>query len=101
VLSGVPPENLGAANGFFTMSRNFGQAIGTALAAVLLGYGLGSSGAVEMMAQTHDAVVSGPALDTYVQAQAFAFRVGATLGLIGAVISALRGSEAPPAPAKP
>jgi MFS family permease len=99
VLSAVPPRDLGAANGFFTTARNFGQAIGAALAAAVLGHGLGPSGAAEMLAGASDAVARGPSLDAYVQAQAFAFRVGAALGLVGVVISALRGSEVPPAPA--
>jgi hypothetical protein len=46
-----------------------------------------------MLARARDALAGGPSLDAYVQAQAFAFRVGASLGLVGAVISALRGSE--------
>jgi nitrate/nitrite transporter NarK len=93
VLSAVPPQDLGGANGFFTTARNFGQAIGAALAAMILGQGLGPSGAAEMLARARDALAGGPSLDAYVQAQAFAFRVGASLGLVGAVISALRGSE--------
>jgi EmrB/QacA subfamily drug resistance transporter len=93
VLSAVPPQDLGGANGFFTTSRNFGQAIGAALAAAILGQGLGPSGAAEMLASARDALPGGSALEAYVHAQAFAFRVGASLGLVGAVISALRGSE--------
>jgi EmrB/QacA subfamily drug resistance transporter len=99
VLGAVPPQDLGAANGFFTTARNFGQALGAALAAALLGHGLGPSGAAEVLAQAPGAAAQGPSLDAYVQAQAFAFRVGAALGLVGAVISALRGSDGPPAPA--
>jgi MFS family permease len=97
VLGAVPPEDLGGANGFFTTARNFGQAIGAALAATILGHGLGPAGAVEALAWTPNAMAGGPSLDAYVHAQAFAFRVGAALGLVGAVISALRGSETPPA----
>jgi EmrB/QacA subfamily drug resistance transporter len=93
VLGGVPPQDLGGANGFFTTARNFGQAIGAALAAAILGQGLGPSGAAEVLALVPGAIASGSSLDAYVQAQAFAFRVGAGLGLVGAVISALRGSE--------
>ena len=93
VLSAVPPQDLGGANGFFTTARNFGQAIGAALAAAVLARGVGHSGAAEMLVRAHDALAGGPSLDAYVQAQAFAFRVGASLGLVGAVISALRGSE--------
>ena len=100
VLSAVPPQDLGAANGFFTTSRNFGQAIGAALAAAILGQGLGPSGAAEMMARARDVLAVAPSFDAYVQAQAFAFRVGASLGLVGAVISALRGGEIWPTPAQ-
>jgi MFS family permease len=98
VLSAVPPQDLGAANGFFTTARSFGQAIGAALAAALLGHGLGPSAAVEVLARTSDAIAGGPSLDAYVQAQAFVFRVGASLGLAGALISALRGGELQQAP---
>jgi Na+/melibiose symporter-like transporter len=98
VLSAVPPQNVGGANGFFTTAKNFGQAIGAALAAAVLGNGLGPSGAVEVLAQAPSASAGGAALGAYVQAQAFAFRVGAVLGLVGAVISALRGSEIQSAP---
>ena len=44
VLGAVPPQDLGGANGFFTTARNFGQAIGAALAAAILGHGLGPIG---------------------------------------------------------
>lgn len=98
VLSAVPPGDLGGANGFFTTARNFGQAIGAALAAAILDHGLGASGAAEVVARAPDAVIGGPSLDAYVEAQAFAFRVGGTLGLVGAVISALRGRETQSAP---
>ena len=101
VLGAVPPQDLGGANGFFTTARNFGQAIGAALAAAILGQGLGPSGAAEVLAWAPGAMAGGPSLDAYVQAQAFAFRVGAALGLVGAVISALRGSEIPSAPPPP
>jgi sugar phosphate permease len=93
VLSAAPPQDLGGANGFFTTARNFGQAIGAALAATILGQGLGPSGAAEVLAWAPGAMAGGPSLDAYVHAQAFAFRVGAALGLVGAVISVLRGSE--------
>src|SRR4030095_7291999 len=77
VLGAVPPQDLGGANGFFTTARNFGQAIGAALAAAILGHGLGPSGAAEVLAWAPGAMAGGPSLDTYLQAQAFAFRVGA------------------------
>jgi hypothetical protein len=95
-LSAVPLRDLGAANDFFTTARNFGQAIGAALAAALLGHGLGPAGAAEVLARAPAAVASDPSLDAYVQAQAFALRTSAALGLVGAVVSALRGSEVSP-----
>jgi EmrB/QacA subfamily drug resistance transporter len=98
VLSAVPPQDLGGANGFFTTAKNFGQAMGAALAAAVLGHGLGPSGAAEVLAQAPSASAGGASLGAYVQAQAFTFRVGAALGLVGAVISALRGSEIQSAP---
>jgi EmrB/QacA subfamily drug resistance transporter len=101
VLGAVPPQGLGGANGFFTTARNFGQAIGAALAAAILGHGLGPSGAAEVLAQAPDALAGRPSLDAYVHAQALAFQVGGALGLAGAVISALRGSELEPAPPPP
>lgn len=96
VLSAVSPQNLGAANGFFTTARNFGQAIGASLAAAILGYGLVSSGVEDMLPHASGAAAGASYLDAYIHAQAFAFRVGAFLGLVGAVISVLRGSEIQP-----
>ena len=93
VLGAVPPEDLGSANGFFTTSRNFGQAIGAALAATILGEGMRLAGAPNVLAMTHDAAAGTPFLEAYVHAQSFAFRIGAALGLVGAMISALRGSD--------
>jgi EmrB/QacA subfamily drug resistance transporter len=98
VLGGVPPEDLGSANGFFTTARNFGQAIGAALAAAILANGLGPSGAAEMLAGAPGAIPGAHSLATYVHAQAFAFEVGGALGLVGAVISALRGADVRSAP---
>jgi EmrB/QacA subfamily drug resistance transporter len=92
VLSGVPHEHLSAANGFFTMSRNFGQAFGVALAAAILGHRLGSPVAAPL-AGGFDADVGSPFVNAYVQSQALAFQVAAVIGLLGAVISALRGDE--------
>jgi EmrB/QacA subfamily drug resistance transporter len=96
VLSTVPLDELGAANGFFVTARNFGQAIGAALAAAILDYGLGASGTAGTLANARDAFAGGVSLDAYAQAQAIAFRVGAALGMVGVVISALRGSEIQP-----
>lgn len=103
VLGGVPPDRLGAANGFFTTARNFGQALGAALAAAILGHGLASAGAEGTLAQAAETAAVGPALEAYMQAQAFACRVGASFGLAGALISLLRGGIASarrPAPAE-
>lgn len=93
VLSGVPPQNLGAANGFFTTARSFGQAIGAALAATLLDQGLRAAGAIQVLAMSPDSVVSSSVLDTYVGSQRFAFQIGAGLGLVGVVISVMRGKD--------
>ncbi len=95
-LSAVPPPDLGAANGFFTTARNFGQAVGASLAAALLDHGLAAAGAAEVLTRAPAAAAGDPSLAAYVQAQAFAFRIGAALGLVGAVVSALRGSESGP-----
>jgi EmrB/QacA subfamily drug resistance transporter len=93
VLSGVARPDLGAANGFFTTARNFGQAIGAALAGTLLGQGMEAAGFKSTLVPDPASLVGTGWVDNYLQSQAFAFRVGATLGLLGAVISALRGSE--------
>jgi len=99
VLSEVPAKDLGAANGFFTTARSFGQAIGAALAATLLDQGLRAAGAIQVLAVSPEAVVSSSVLDTYVGAQRFAFQIGAGLGLVGAVISLMRGREVGTIPA--
>jgi predicted MFS family arabinose efflux permease len=98
VLSGVARQNLGAANGFFTTARNFGQAIGAALAGTVLGQGLEAAGVQTTLVQVPESLVGTGSADIYLQSQAFAFRVGATLGLLGAVISALRGGEVQASP---
>ena len=97
VLGAVPSDNLGGANGFFTTARNFGQAIGAALAAAILAQGLGLSEMTALLQSPHAA--SRSVLDAYVHAQALAFRVGGALGLVGAVVSLLRGGEIQSAPA--
>jgi EmrB/QacA subfamily drug resistance transporter len=93
VLGRVPPAVLGSANGFFTTARNFGQALGAALAAALLTAGLGPHGAVQALAgSTH----LDPALrELYVHAQQHAFRIGAVFGLVGIFFSVFRGPPAP------
>jgi predicted MFS family arabinose efflux permease len=49
-LGQVPPEHLSVANGFLSTARNFGTAIGAALAATLLARGLGPAGSGEALA---------------------------------------------------
>src|SRR5262245_54771254 len=93
-LNNVPPEHLSVANGFLSTARNFGQAIGASLAATLLAQGLGPKSG-EALAGPVGAQLSGPHLEAFLAAQDFAFRLAATLGLIGAVISLLRGAEVP------
>lgn len=99
-MNDVPPAHLSVANGFLSTSRNFGQAIGASLAAKILTTGLGAAGAGAVLAAPLDATLSGSHLETYVGAQQFAFELAAGLGLIGAVISALRGAEGQGAGAK-
>jgi EmrB/QacA subfamily drug resistance transporter len=103
-LNNVPPEHLSVANGFLSTARNFGQAIGAALAATLLAQGLGPAGSGEALAGPVGAQLRGPHLEAFLAAQQFAFRLAVALGLIGAVISVLRGAEvsaAPPASQHP
>jgi EmrB/QacA subfamily drug resistance transporter len=97
-LSTVPPEHRSVANGFLSTARNFGQAIGAALAAALLARGLGPAGSGEALAGPVGARLGGHHLEAFLAAQHFAFRLAAALGLVGAVIAALRGAEVPLAP---
>jgi len=97
-LNNVPSEHLSVANGFLSTARNFGQAIGAALAATLLAQGLGPTGSGEALAGPVGTQLRGPHLEAFLAAQQFAFRLAAALGLIGAVISLLRGAEIPVAP---
>jgi hypothetical protein len=97
-LNNVPSEHLSVANGFLSTARNFGQAIGAALAATLLAQGLGPAGSGEAFAGPVGAPLRGQHLEAFLAAQQFAFRLAAALGLIGAVISVLRGAEVPVAP---
>jgi hypothetical protein len=84
---------LGSANGLFTTARSFGQAIGAALAAALLNHQLREFGALHVLRELADSATSSHALAAYVEAQTFAFRAGAAFGLVGAVVSALRGPD--------
>lgn len=92
-LNTVPPESLGVANGFLSTSRNFGQAMGAALAATLLAQGLGALGAGKALSGAGALPLSEPYLFDYIEAQRLAFRLAALMGLIGAAISVLRGSD--------
>jgi EmrB/QacA subfamily drug resistance transporter len=94
-LNNVPSEHLGVANGFLSTARNFGQAMGAALAATFLAEGLGAAGSGEALAGPVGARLDGEHLDAFLTAQQFAFRLAAGLGLAGAVISVLRGAEVP------
>jgi len=94
-LNTVPPQHLSVANGFLSTARNFGQAIGTALAASLLAHGLGAAGADAALAGEVGARLGGSKLEAFLGAQQFAFRLAAALGLVGALISVFRGAEAP------
>jgi EmrB/QacA subfamily drug resistance transporter len=97
-FSTVAPEHLSVANGFFSTARNFGQALGAALAATLLARGLGPAGSGEALAGPAGAPLGGRHLEAFLAAQQFAFRLAAALGLVGALISVLRGAEVPLAP---
>ena len=94
-LNNVPSEHLGVANGFLSTARNFGQALGAALAATFLAEGLRAAGAGEALAGPVGARLGGPHLGAFLAAQQCAFRLAAALGLVGAVISGLRGVEVP------
>lgn len=94
-LNTVPAQHLSVANGFLSTARNFGQAIGTALAASLLAHGLGAAGADAALAGEVGARLGGSQLEAFLGAQQFAFRLAAALGLVGALISVSRGAEAP------
>ena len=94
-LNTVPAQHLSVANGFLSTARNFGQAIGTALAAALLAHGLGAAGADAALAGEVGARLGGSQLEAFLGAQQLAFRLAAALGLVGALISVCRGAEAP------
>ncbi|MEA5443465.1 MFS transporter [Cyanobium gracile] len=94
-LNTVPPQPLSVANGFLSTARNFGQAIGTALAASLLAHGQGAAGADAALAGEVGARLGGTELEAFLGAQQLAFRLAAALGLVGALISVSRGAEAP------
>lgn len=94
-LNTIPAEHLSVANGFLSMARNFGQAIGAALAATLLADGLGAAGADGALAGAVGARLSGQPLDAFLGAQQLAYRLAAAMGLVGAVVSVLRGAELP------
>jgi len=93
-LNPVPAQNLSVGNGFLSTSRNFGQALGASLAGSILSIGLGSGGA-QVLAGRPGSVVTGTPLIHYMTAQHHAFQLAAALGLVGAVVSLLRGRESP------
>ena len=98
-LNPVPPQHLSVANGFLSMARNFGQAIGTALASSLLASGLGAVGADAALAGEVGARLAGAQLDAFLGAQQLAFRLAAALAVVGALVSLARGAERPAAAA--
>lgn len=91
VLAAVPQSMLGSANGFFAMSRNFGQALGVSLAAAILGAGVAGTGAGKLLAGYHPEHAQEALFSIYTSAQGTAFHVAAVIGLLGAVVSAFRG----------
>src|SRR5262245_57612423 len=97
-LNNVPPERLSVANGFMSTARTFGQAIGAALAATFLVEALGRAGSGAVLASPAGAPLAGHQVESFLAAQQFALRLAATLGLLGAVISLLRGPEGPVTP---
>lgn len=92
-MNDVPAGHLSVGNGFLSTARNFGQAIGAALAAKILTDGLGAAGAGELLAAPLGVVLDARRLEAYVAAQQFAFQLAAGLGVVGAVVSMLRGTE--------
>ena len=62
------------------------------------GAGLGPAGTGEALAGPAGAQLRGEHLEAFLAAQQFASRLAAALGLIGAVISVLRGAEVPDIP---
>lgn len=98
VLAAVPQAMLGSANGFFTMARNFGQALGVSLAAAFLGAGVAGTGAGKLLSGYHPVHAQEALFSIYTSAQGTAFQVAAAIGLAGAIVSAFRG---PPIMAPP
>lgn len=92
-LNTVPPEHLSVANGFLSMSRNFGQALGAAMAATLLAHGLGAAGAESALAGPVGERLGGNHLEAFLGSQQLAYRLAAALGLVGAAMSFARGTE--------
>ena len=92
-LDHVPPEHLSVANGVLSTAQLFGQAIGAALAATLLAQQLGPTGSGEALGRPVGAQLDGHYLEAFLAAQRFALRLAATLALVGAVLSALRGED--------
>jgi len=89
---------LGSANGFFAMSRNFGQALGVSLAAAILGATVAGTGAGKLLAGYHPEHARETIFAIYTSGQSAAFHVAAMIGLVGVIVSAFRG---PPIMAPP
>src|SRR5262249_26407534 len=68
-LNNVPAEHLGVANDFLSTARNFGQALGAALAATFLAEGFRAAGAGEALAGPVGARLGGPHLEAFLAAQ--------------------------------
>jgi len=91
VLAAVPVTLLGSANGFFTTSRNFGQALGVAVASTVVGTLMLQAGAGDLLAQLHPDIDDTLGRETFTHGQSIAFRITASIGLVGAILSAFRG----------
>ena len=76
--------------------RHFGQAIGASLAAEILAEGLGSPQAFRTLADSIGTKAADHLFAAYIVGQSNAFKVAATLGILGAIISAQRGPDARP-----
>jgi hypothetical protein len=69
-LNTVPSEHLSVANGFLSTARNFGQAIGAALAATFLAEGLGPAGSMEAFVGPVGTRLGGHHLEAFLAARA-------------------------------
>jgi EmrB/QacA subfamily drug resistance transporter len=97
VLGATPRERLGVASGFLSAMRNLGMVLGTSLAAAVLAGGLRAFGGTDALRDVVDPATQRQLLDAYVAAQATAYRLSAGIAFVGMLLSAARGSGAPPA----